>query len=455
MLKKGDNIEIEIEKLVFGGEGLGRYEDFPIFVPGSVPGDVVSCEIISLKKSYGRALIKEIVKKSERRVTPKCNYFDECGGCDFMMMDYISQLHYKKELVTEVLERIGNLDSSVVEDVIPAQNSYFYRNKVIEPFGIKNGKVICGFYKKKSHDIIDIDRCYIQSDISNDILLEIKNRLKEFGVSIYSEDKKSGLLKRIMVRVNSKNEVMLVFVLSKNELKKIKSFSRAITTKFEEVKSIYVSIQRKNGNNVLGKDEYLLFGEESISETISGIEFYINPRSFFQVNREQTSVLYKTALDFFDAVEGKTFIDAYSGTGTIGAILSKKAKFVYGIELIKEATKAAEEMAIRNDIKNIEFINGKVEEELIKLIDKGIKIDSIVFDPPRKGIEESVLRKIADLELSDMVYISCNPSTFARDVAILKEYNYKISKLVPVDMFPNTSHIEIVAHIEKEKLNDK
>ena len=409
MLKVSDIIKIKIDKIVFGGEGLGYFNDFAIFVPMSVPEDELEIEIISVKKTYARGLIKNIIKASPERIDSHKFSFEDFYGCDFAMLKYESQLKYKKLMVEEVMRKIAGLDNIQINDVLASEDIYNYRNKIIEPFSVYDNKIITGFFKRKSHEVFEVDENILNSKLGNKIIKGLKEILNKNKISVYK------------LREN-----------------------------ISEIKSIYISLNSKKTNTVIGEKNILIYGEKSIKENINGIEFHISPTSFFQINVKQAKRLYDIAISFFDDIDDKYIVDAYSGTGTIGMIMSKKAKKVYAIEIVKSASEDGEKTAKENGIENIEFINGAVEKELVKLINNNQKIDTIIFDPSRKGLDASIIDKVAELNLKEVVYISCNPSTFARDVKLFSEKGYVLKKLQAVDMFPQTSHIECVGLIVKE-----
>ncbi len=450
-MKKGNIVEIKIDKIIFGGEGLGYYGDLAIFVPMSVPGDVLEVEIISLKKTYGRALIKKIIRPGIDRAAGDKISFEDHHGCDFAMLKYNEQLKYKKLMVEDVLSRVGKVDLEKVEifDTVGAENQFNYRNKVIEPFARKNGKVISGFFKRRSHEVFEVEENVLQSKLSNEIISRIKVLLNEAKLSVYNERAHKGILRHIMVRTTSFNEAMVVLIIKGKVDSKIEAVLNTLYNENDKIKSVYVSINNKRTNFALGEQNIHLLGDRYIKEELYGIGFNISPTSFFQINIEQTKNLYETAISYFDDIKNKNIVDAYSGTGTIAMILSKDANKVYAIEMVESATRAALRTSVENKIENIEFINGKAEEKLIELIEAGNQIDSIIFDPPRKGIAQNILEKLSETEIKEIVYISCNPSTFARDTQILEGVGYKLTKVCPVDMFPNTSHIEIVGKFSK------
>ena len=448
-LQKGQIIEIKIDKIVYGGEGLGYYNnEFAMFVPMSVPGDILKVEVISLKKTYGRALIKEIITPGKERIKDlKHITFEDFQGCDFGMLNYESQLKYKKEMVEDVVRRIGKNNEVLIEETLESPVEKNYRNKVVEPFSLKGKEIITGFFKRKSHDVFQVEDNMLNSVLGNKIIDEIKKILNKKKISVYDEKKHKGLLRHVMVRTNSFNEAMLVLVINdKTVSNEIKEILKEVMDKVKEITSVYVSLNDRKTNVAIGSKNILIYGEKTIKESIDGIHFNISPTSFFQINLEQTKRLYSLAISMFENIENKRIVDAYAGTGTIGMILSKEAKNVYSIEIVESAVKDGIQTAKENKIENVQFICGDVNKELGKLI-KSESVDSIILDPPRKGIDEESLLNISKVGIKEIVYISCNPSTFARDIEILEKEGYKLVRVKPVDMFPQTSHIEVVGRL--------
>ena len=455
MLKVSDIIKIKIDKIVFGGEGLGYYNGFAVFVPMSIPEDELEIEIISVKKTYARGLIKNIIKASPERIDSHKFTFEDFYGCDFAMLKYESQLKYKKLMVEEVMRKIAGLSDIKISDVLASEDVYNYRNKIIEPFSVYANKIITGFFRRKSHEVFEVDENILNSKLGNRIIKELKEILNKNKISVYNEITHKGLLRNIMIRTNSNNEAMVVLIINSNKItENIKKLLFKLRENIEEIKSIYISLNSKKTNTVIGEKNILIYGEKSIKENINGIEFHISPTSFFQINVKQAKRLYDIAISFFDDIDNKYIVDAYSGTGTIGMIMAKKAKKVYAIEIVKSASEDGEKTAEENRIENIEFINGPVEKELVNLINNNKRIDTIIFDPPRKGLEASIIDTVTELNLKEVVYISCNPSTFARDVKLFSEKGYALKKLQAVDMFPQTSHIETVALLSKLDLKN-
>ncbi|NLK63049.1 MAG: 23S rRNA (uracil(1939)-C(5))-methyltransferase RlmD [Fusobacteria bacterium] len=448
MLMKNNEINIKVEKIIFGGEGLGYFDDKVVFVPESVPGDELKVNIISSKKNYSRGIITEIIKSSKNRVIPKCHYFNECGACDFMMMNYNTQLAYKKEMVKEVVGSLASIFDYELYDTIASENIYHYRNKVIQAIGKENSKIISGFYKKRTHDIVDNDNCIIQPVIFNKIIKKIKENAYENSIIIYDEKSRKGSLRNVMLRINKIGEIMLVIVTNEKKYKKIQQLAMEICNSFKEIKSCYISINLTGSNVVLGKENIHIYGEKNIYENINGMTFLISPLSFFQVNTHQAEKMYNIAYSYINDLENKIVVDAYAGTGTIGAIFARKSKYVYSIELVKDACNDANRNIKINKLSNMKVINGSVDDKLIELLNNKNKVDVIIFDPPRKGLEIEIIDKISNLKIPELVYISCNPSSFARDAKLLCEKGYKLMKIQPIDMFPNTNHIEIISKFE-------
>ncbi|WP_314714074.1 23S rRNA (uracil(1939)-C(5))-methyltransferase RlmD [Leptotrichia wadei] len=464
----GQKLEIEIEKIVFGGEGLGRIDGFTVFVPMSVPGDKLEIDIISVKKSYARGLITRIIEPSKDRVEDLSKVsFEDFDGCDFGMLKYEKQLEYKDKMLEEVLTKISGTDLENVQvgKIIGSDEKVNYRNKTAEPFFKKDGIIQTGFYSRKSHNVFLAKESLLKSEIAKMIIDKFLQKVNSFSgtkkeFKVFNEINNTGFLKQIMVRNNEKNEVMIIVIVNKNS--QYNQLSKILEEMYDEnecIKSVYISVKTEQNNVILGKNVHL-FGSQYLEEEIEGLKFKIYPNSFFQINKKQALKLYDTAIEFLNEeknnknngkVYEKTVIDAFSGTGTIAMMLSKNIKKVIGIESVESSTLAAKLTSYENSIQNVEFVNGKVEKELPKIL-KRENIGAIVFDPPRRGIEEIALKSVIKNKIEKIVYISCNPATFARDVKILTENGYVLRKITPVDMFPQTSHIEVVGLLEKSDI---
>ena len=461
----GQKLEIEIEKIVFGGEGLGRVDGFAVFVPMSVPGDKLEIDIISVKKSYARGLITKIIEPSKDRIEDLSKVsFEDFDGCDFGMLKYEKQLEYKDKMLEEVLTKISGIDLENVQvgKIIGSDEKVNYRNKTAEPFFKKDGIIQTGFYSRKSHNVFLAKESLLKSEIAKMIIDKFLQKVNSFSgtkkeFKVFNEINNTGFLKQIMVRNNEKNEVMIIVIVNKNS--QYNQLSKVLEEMYDEnecIKSVYISVKTEQNNVILGKNIHL-FGSQYLEEEMEGLKFKIYPNSFFQINKKQALKLYDTAIEFLNEEKNnknngkiyeKTVIDAFSGTGTIAMMLSKNIKKVIGIESVESSTLAAKLTSYENSIQNVEFVNGKVEKELPKIL-KRENIGAIVFDPPRRGIEEIALKSVIKNKIEKIVYISCNPATFARDVKILAENGYVLKKITPVDMFPQTAHIEVVGLLEK------
>ena len=464
----GQKLEIEIEKIVFGGEGLGRVDGFTVFVPMSVPGDKLEIDIISVKKSYARGLITRIIEPSKDRIEDLSKVsFEDFDGCDFGMLKYEKQLEYKDKMLEEVLTKISGIDLENVQvgKIIGSDEKVNYRNKTAEPFFKKDGIIQTGFYSRKSHNIFLAKESLLKSEIAKMIIDKFLQKVNSFSgtkkeFKVFNEINNTGFLKQIMVRNNEKNEVMIIVIVNKNS--QYNQLSKVLEEMYDEnecIKSVYISVKTEQNNVILGKNIHL-FGSQYLEEEMEGLKFKIYPNSFFQINKKQALKLYDTAIEFLNEEKNnknngkiyeKTVIDAFSGTGTIAMMLSKNIKKVIGIESVESSTLAAKLTSYENSIQNVEFVNGRVEKELPKIL-KRENIGAIVFDPPRRGIEEIALKSVIKNKIEKIVYISCNPATFARDVKILTENGYVLKKIMPVDMFPQTSHIEVVGLLEKSDI---
>ena len=461
----GQKLEIEIEKIVFGGEGLGRVDGFAVFVPMSMPGDKLEIDIISVKKSYARGLITRIIEPSKDRIEDLSKVsFEDFDGCDFGMLKYEKQLEYKDKMLEEVLTKISGIDLENVQvgKIIGSDEKVNYRNKTAEPFFKKDGIIQTGFYSRKSHNVFLAKESLLKSEIAKMIIDKFLQKVNSFSgtkkeFKVFNEINNTGFLKQIMVRNNEKNEVMIIVIVNKNS--QYNQLSKVLEEMYDEnecIKSVYISVKTEQNNVILGKNIHL-FGSQYLEEEMEGLKFKIYPNSFFQINKKQALKLYDTAIEFLNEEKNnknngkiyeKTVIDAFSGTGTIAMMLSKNIKKVIGIESVESSTLAAKLTSYENSIQNVEFVNGKVEKELPKIL-KRENIGAIVFDPPRRGIEEIALKSVIKNKIEKIVYISCNPATFARDIKILTENGYVLKKITPVDMFPQTAHIEVVGLLEK------
>lgn len=445
-MEVNDKIKVEIVDLSHDGLGVAKVDGYTLFVDGALVGEKVNAEVTEMGKNYGFAKLISIVDKSPYRVKPICPHFGMCGGCDLMHLDYKMQLQYKKKMVEETIKRIGHIENPYIEDIIGMDNPYNYRNKVQMPFGYKR-KAIVGYYKKKSHEVVPIDKCYLQPDKITEMINFIKNVCNELGISVYNEQTGKGVMRHVLVRTNDKGEFMVVLVTNTRTLYNSDVIVSKLTSRYKSIKSIYQNINLKRNNVILGDFDKLLYGSKTIEDTLCGLKFNVSYQSFFQVNKEQTEKLYNIVLKYADVNDKTSIIDGYCGVGTISLLLAKKAKFVYGIEVVKEAINNAKENAKLNGITNTNFIVGKVEDKIDEYVDKGIQ--TIVVDPPRKGLDSKVVEAIINSNIKRIVYVSCNVSTLARDLNLFSE-KYDLKKATVVDMFCQTTGVETVCLLERK-----
>lgn len=450
-VEKGKRYELSIVDIGNSGEGIGKVEGFTVFVEGGIPGDKLLIEIIKAKKTYALGKIVKIKEASPYRIKPVCDVAHECGGCQIQHVDYNKQLKLKKNKVRATIERIGKLDNVLIHDVLGMDNPYRYRNKAQFPIDMGETGSIIGFYKKGTHKIININGCKIQHSANDKILKIFKEFIDRNKISVYDEKTGKGLIRHILTRVSYASGVLMVVIITNGKKLKYKEeIVDELTNKIPQIKSIVQNINTKKTNIILGRQCITLYGSDKIVDYIGDLKFEISPLSFFQVNPFQTKVLYDKALEYAGLTENETVFDIYCGIGTISLFLAQRAKKVYGIEVIEAAIKDANKNAKVNDIDNAEFFVGKAEDVVPKLYKQGLKADVVVVDPPRKGCDKEVLETIAKMEPKRVVYVSCKPSTLARDLNILDELGYKTVEIQPVDMFPHTTHIECVTVLYRQ-----
>lgn len=448
-VKKNNIYRVSITGMGTKGEGIGKIDNFTIFIPGVILGEEVEVNIIKVNKNYAVGKLLNIIIASEERVKPICDIYTRCGGCQLQHMSYKEQLNFKRQKVKDALLRLGGIDVEV-EPVLGIKNPYRYRNKVQLPIGKENEKVSIGFYAPRSHNIIDLKTCLIQDEKADDIIKILREWIKEFNVPIYNEKEHKGNLRHIMVRTAFKTgEVMVVLVTKDKNLPHKEELINKLIENLQGVVSIIQNINSQKTNVVLGKESIVLWGKDKIIDYIGNFKFAITPLSFFQVNPIQTEVLYNKALEYAGLKGNEVVFDAYCGTGTISLFLSQKAKKVYGVEIVAEAIESAKLNAKENNVDNVDFIVGESEKVIPELIEKGIKADVVVVDPPRKGCEKYLLEAMANMSPEKIVYVSCDPATLARDLCVLEKLGYKTIRVQPVDMFSNTYHVENVVLLEK------
>lgn len=451
--KKNENYTLTITDIGTNGEGIGKIDNFTVFVEQALPGEEVEIKMTKVNKSYGYGKLLNIIKPSPERIAPPCPIAKRCGGCNIQHLSYEAQLEYKKNKVYQNLKRIGGFEAIEVKDTIGMSNPFNYRNKSQYPVSRTENDIIFGFYANHSHNIIACEDCKIGSDKNTEILEKIKNFMLENNIKAYDEKSHTGLIRHILIRVGSKtNDIMVCLVINSTKFKYKTKLVTALAD-IEGIKSIVLNYNTAKTNVILGDEVETIFGDSFITDYIADLKFEISPLSFYQVNPVQTEKLYSTALEYANLTNNEVVIDAYCGIGTISLFLSKRAKKVYGIEVVAPAIEDAKKNAELNNIKNTEFIVGKAEEIIPKLYeDEGITPDVIVVDPPRKGCDTALLETMLKMSPKRIVYVSCDSATLARDLKILCTSNeYKIEKVQPVDMFPQTVHVESVVLLNRKE----
>lgn len=454
-MKKNEVVTLEITDINNLGHGVGRYEGIVVFVAGAVSGDIARVKIIKANKSWCVGKIEELIKSSDHRARQKfCEAPDSCGGCAYRSVTYEHELDRKKEYVKNAFRKCGIPDADV-RDVLTAGNICGYRNKAQYPVKIENGTMRAGFYAAKTHKIVTCHTCALQPDIFSKIVGFICDFADKNGITAYREEECSGLLRHIYLRRGDKTgEIMVCLVVNGREIPNEEGFVIEITEKFPEIKSVMLNINTKNTNVVLGDRYRTLGGRDYIEDILCDVRFRISAGSFYQVNRDGAELLYRIAADFAEP-EGKSIIDLYCGTGTIGLSVAKRAKRVVGVEIVEEAVECANINAEINGIKNAEFYCGDASdtegllESVEKKSGKSIEADVVIMDPPRKGSTPELIGYLAGRGVPRIVYVSCDPDTLARDCAEFLKYGYEMSEVIPVNMFPRTGHVESVVRLTR------
>jgi len=443
MIKAGTIIKGICVSFSNEGEGVIHLKKEVIFVKGLLIGEEADICILYTRANINYGYIKKLYKLSNDRIIPKCKVSTACGGCVFQNYNYLKQLEYKTNKVKDAIKYITKLDLKV-NPCIGMDNPYYYRNKIQSPIRKINKKIVSGFYKPMSHDLVIVDECSIEDKRSSKIVNSIKHLMKEFKIEPYNEDKRFGIIRHILVRTSLHfNELMVVLVTNCDSFPSRNNFIQAIKKENPEVTTIIQNINKRDTNVILGEQERILFGKGFIVDSLCSIKFHISSKSFFQINPIQTEKLYNYIRNKLNLKKTDILLDAYAGVGTIGMILSSKVKEVLSIEIEKSATRDAIKNAKENNINNVRFINDDATNFINNYEEK---IDVLVMDPPRKGSTNEFLNAINRLKPKEIIYVSCDPNTLARDLLTLKS-NYQIKSIQPFDMFPMTYHVETVVEL--------
>lgn len=448
-IKKNDRQTVYIEDLTHDGNGVAKIDGYPLFIQGALPGETAEIHVMKTLKNYGFAKVVNILEKSPDRVEAPCVYFSQCGGCQLQHLSYEGQLKWKQNMVANVMKRLGKIDAPV-HPVKGMEEPWHYRNKSQIPFAQnESGQMVAGFYKTKSHSIVDMERCLIQTGEADVVMADLKRELEISGMRPYDEKSHQGMLRHVVVRKGrATGEVMVVLVTKSKKFPQASAVIEKIRALIPNVTSIVQNVNGEKTNVIFGNDTFTLWGKDTIEDTIGNVRFEISARSFYQVNPVQTEVLYKQALDYAQLTGNERVIDAYCGIGSISLFLAQKAGHVMGVEIVEQAIEDAKRNAALNGFTNTYFEAGPAEEVIPRWYKEGKEADVLVVDPPRKGCDEALLNTIIEQKPKRVVYVSCNPATLARDLRILEDGGYKTQEVQPVDMFPHTTHCEAVAWLE-------
>lgn len=443
-MKKNDFVSLEITGMTTEGNGVGRADDMAVFVPLTAVGDEVRVKITKVLKSYAFGIVDEIIKKSDTRCENDCEVFSKCGGCSFRHISYENELVIKKNFVTDAFRRIGKLDIEP-SDIIGCDDSEHYRNKAQYPVAELDGKLVCGFYSRRTHRVVPFTSCKLQPAVFQQIADFIIDYLNNTDIRAYDEITHKGDLRHIYIRqAYHTGEIMVCLVVTGNCERKLSSLCEKITKEFTDIKSIVLNINKDKTNVIMGSKCRVIFGSETITDTMCGNRIELSPLSFYQVNTPQAEKLYAVAKEYAQLTGKEKVLDLYCGAGTIGLSFADKAKSVVGVEIIAPAIENAKRNAELNGITNAEFFCGDASDIAKDLAIKGEKPDVIVLDPPRKGCDTDTLDAAAKMSSQRIVMVSCNPATAARDAAYLSGLGYIPQKACAVDLFPRTTHVECV-----------
>lgn len=442
-MKKNDIVELEIIDIGNNGEGIAKKDNLTIFIPFALVGEIIETLILKVNKHIAFGKINKIIKASKMRIEPICPYFTKCGGCDIQHIKYEEQLKIKNEIVKTALHKYAEIEC----DILPcfaSEMQYGYRNKMQYPCTV-NG---IGMFAKNSHRVVSITSCPLSMPLCDMAYQMFKEFCSETNQSLYDEEKHYGLIRNVLFR-EIDNKVAICIVINGDKIDKIDVLIKKLKEKFNDNFSLFLNINKKKINTILSNETHCIYGEKELQCEDFGIKYFISPNSFLQINRDIQNKIYANVLDFIE--KDDIVINAYSGAGLLTAIIAKKAKYAYGIEIIKQATDNANLLMQHNKVSNVKNITADCAIELPKLISKFENKEStvLVLDPPRKGCEENILKAINSSLPQKIAYISCNPATLARDLFTLKD-NYSIHLIQPYDMFPQTRHIETLVLLKRK-----
>jgi 23S rRNA (uracil1939-C5)-methyltransferase len=450
--RRGDTIELVVDDLAYGGEGVGRLDGYVVFVRGGVPGDRLRVRLTEARGRFGRGVVESVETASPDRVAPPCPYVGRCGGCRLQHVDYAAQLRFKAKQVRDCLERLGvGSGAWELRPILPAPDPLGYRNKMEFTVAGPAGAARLGLHEAERYDVVlDIERCLLQSDAMNALLDEMRRQVRERGLSVFDADSGQGLLRFVALREGRRTgELMVNVVAAAPDVETLGPVAEALRARVPATASVVLNVNAKKASVAAGTEEHLLLGRDVITESLGGLDFQVSAGSFFQTNTVQAERLFAVVEAACGLTGAETVVDLYSGTGAISLLLARRAARVYGIEVAAAAVADAVRNARANGIANCTFLAGEVRHVLPGLVRDGVRAEVVVADPPRAGFHPKALRALVDLAPARIVYVSCNPATLARDLGDLVRGGYRLEWVQPVDMFPQTPHIEAVARLRR------
>ncbi|MBM7635571.1 23S rRNA (uracil-5-)-methyltransferase RumA [Streptococcus saliviloxodontae] len=450
MLKEKQRIPLKIKRMGINGEGIGFYKKTLVFVPGALKGEEVFCQVTAVKRNFVQAKLLKINKPSKFRVEPACAIYEECGGCQLMHLRYDKQLEHKDDIIRQALKKFkpAGYENYEIRPTLGMDKPQHYRAKLQFQTRSFGGSVKAGLYAEGSHRLVEIKDCYVQDQLTQDIINKVTQLLDKYKIPIYNERKIAGV-RTVMIRKGQATNQVQLIVISSRELHLTK-FIKELTATFPEIKTVAFNLNRSKTSEIYGEQTEILWGQESIEESVLDYSFALSPRAFYQLNPEQTQVLYDQARQALDVSENDHIIDAYCGVGTIGFAFAGQVKSVRGMDIIPEAIEDAKKNSLAMGFDNTYYEAGKAEDIIPKWYEEGYRADGVIVDPPRTGLDDKLLDTLLTYKPKKMVYVSCNTSTLARDLVKLSKV-YEVDYIQSVDMFPHTARTEAVVRLQKKE----
>ena len=456
MLKKNDMIEVEIVDLSHEGAGVAKAEGLVFFVENALPGEIIRMRVLKINKKIGYGKVEEFLRTSDQRNENLDMAYLRTGIADLGHLSYPAQLDFKRKQVKDSLYKIAGLSDVEVPPTLGMEQPLGYRNKAQVPVRRVNGQLETGFFRKNSHALLPIEDFYIQDPVIDQVILFTRDLLRRFDLKPYDEKEQSGLIRNLVVRRGHySGEIMVILVTTRPKIFRVEQLIEQLIKQFPEIVSVMQNINDQNTNAIFGKDWRTLYGQDYITDQMLGNDFQISGPAFYQVNTEMAEKLYQTAIDFSELTANDVVLDAYSGIGTIGLSVAKQVKKVYGVEVIPEAVENSRKNAAINGITNAHYVCAPAEEAIQNWLKEGIQADVILVDPPRKGLTESFIKASSQTGADRITYISCNVATMARDIKLYQELGYELKKVQPVDLFPQTHHVEAVSLLIRAEVSAK